>query len=241
MDEIETAAADTTSEGSCPFVPLRPLPRHPHTSEEGEVYPKRRKIEADLSAPGFSFSESGLHSLEKTTPNKGSIRHYSGRVLPVGIAQPFRLSLDQNDPKSLSDPKMDWGSEAVEENSSSDPRKWENKHFQHTSADDSYDSNNSQMTPRLDKLTRECTGISGDVEGGVKQEHSSDSDSDSSDSSSDSDSSSSFDYPFVPPPMEEEEEEESGLGLGEEHEERNDSLRTNPELAGRSSLSSPIG
>jgi len=248
MDEIETAAADTTSESSSPFVTLRPLPKHPHTFEEGEVYPKRRKVEADLSAPGFTFSESGLHSLEQTTLNKGSIRHYSGRVLPVGIAQPFRLReqrLDQNDPKSslsLSDPKMNWGPDAIEESSSSDPRTWESKHFQHTGTDDTHDSSHSQMTPRLDKLTCERTGISGSVEGGVTEEHSSDSNSDTSDSSSDSDSSSSFEFPFVPPSMEEErEEEESRLGLEEEQEEGNDSLRTNPELAGRSFLSSPIG
>ena len=220
MDEIETAAADTTS-GCSAFIALPPLPEYPYTLEEGEPPPKRQKTKADLSAPGFTFPESGLQSLEM-----GSVRHYSGRVLPVGIAQPFHLQeqkLGQTDPKTsftLSDPKVEWGFE-TDQFGSPDSKNWEKSLRQALGV--SEDTDQSEAPPRFDKFTNEHTGI---VDSKETAENLSDSTSDSSDSSSDSDSSSNFEFDFVPPSMEneegEEEEEEDGSELGKKHQEGRD-------------------
>ena len=240
MDEIETAAADTTS-GSSAFIALPPLPEYPYTLEEGEPPPKRQKTNADYSAPGFTFPESGLKSLEK-----GSVRHYSGRVLPVGIAQPFHLQeqkLDQTDPKAsfaLSDPKVEWDFEA-DQFSSPDSKNWEKSLRQALGV--SEDTDQSEAPPRFDKFTNERTGVVRNVDSKETAENVSDSTSDSSDSSSDSDSSSNFEFDFVPPSMENEEgegeEEEGGLELGKEHQEGSDdrSVLVKPSTA----LTSPPG
>ena len=225
MDEIETAAADTTSEGSA-FITLGlpPLPECPYALEEGEPLPKRQKIKADLSAPGYTFPESGLQSLEK-----GSVRHYSGRVLPVGIAQPFHLQeqkLDQTDPKTslaLSDPKAEWDFEA-DQYSSPGSQTWEKSLRQALGASEGSDQ--SEAPPRFDKFTNERTGTVESVDNKETAENLSDSTSDSSDSTSDSDSSSEFEFDFAPPPMENEgreaEEEESGLEVEKKHHEGGD-------------------
>lgn len=223
MDEIETAAADTTC-GSSAFISLPPLPEYPYTLEGGEPPLKRQKTKADLSAPGFTFPESGLQSLEM-----GSVRHYSGRVLPVGIAQPFHLQeqkLDQTDPKTsfaLSDPKVEWRFEG-DEFSSPDSKNWEKSLRQALGV--SEDTDQSEATSQFDKFTNEHTGIVRNVDSKEIAENLSDSTSDSSDSSSDSDSSSNFEFDFVPPSMEneegEEEEEGGGLEQRKKHQEGGD-------------------
>ena len=223
MDEIKTAAADTTS-GSSAFIALPPLPEYPYTLEEGEPPPKRQKTKADISAPSFTFPESGLQNLEM-----GSVRHYSGRVLPIGIAQPFHLQeqkLDQTNPKTsfaLSDPKVEGGFEG-DEFSSPDSKNWEKSLRQALGV--SEDTDQSEAPPRFDKFTYERTGIVRNVDSKEKAENLSDSTSDSSDSSSDSDSSSNFEFDFVPPSMEneegEEEEDEGGLEQRKKHQEGGD-------------------
>lgn len=226
MEEVETAAADTTSDSSSP--PLHTFPSFGR-GDTFEPRTKRQKMEAEPKASGF-----GLHSLEKTGKNKGSIRHYSGRVIPVGIAQPIRV---EEKPEETAPESRETMKESAAF-SSSKTTGYENRHVTRAllagdDSRDSYDSDHSQSTPRFNKFANESTAS--DRRELLEQENLSDSDldekrtgkqqSDSSDSSnSDSDSSSNFDYPFAPPSLEEDDgmEYEYPSGGGQEVLHRRD-------------------
>ncbi len=82
MDAVQTAAADTTSDPS-------PYHRPPHHHFSEPPLAKRQKLDAHSvhHERRLSGLEGGRGGVGGT---KGGYRNYSGRVLPVGIAQPFR-------------------------------------------------------------------------------------------------------------------------------------------------------
>ena len=208
MEEVKTAAADTTSETSSPLRPLLPLTR----SEPFEPTPKSRKTEANQQpTPTLQgFREAGLQSLETT---RDGVHHYSrsGRIIPVGIAQPIRMAetsygsgdfdtLDlinkgnpQNQKKSRSAPASSIRDTAGQQKlASSEMRSYENRLLNDVVGDDNLDSCDSDQSlshkRRFDRFENENSARFVRRALPSKRHRS---DSHSSDSSSDSNSSSS--------------------------------------------------
>ena len=212
MEEVETAAADTTSEASSPPHPLPPL----IGAESFEPSPKRRKAEPVQSTPGLQgFREAGLQSLE----SRDGVHHYSrsGRIIPVGIAQPIQMAesscgagdLDtlelkespQKKSRSAPELKSSARDTSRQKQASSEMRSYGNKHLsQAFSGDDNLDSCDSDQSlshkQRFDRFENENSAALVTRTLPDKRHRS---DSLSSDTSSDSHSSSSDEFPYAPP------------------------------------------
>ena len=220
MEEVETAAADTTSETSSPLHPLLPLTR----SEPFEPTPKGRKTDTIQSTPGLQgFREAGLQSLE----TRDGVHRYSrsGRIIPVGIAQPIRMAetsfgsadfdaLDlKGSPqkKSRSTPASVQDTARQQNLASSEMKSLENRHLsQAVVGDENLDSCDSDQSlshkRRFDRFENENSARLARRALPSKRRrsdsHSSDSSSDSNSSSSSGSSSSSSEEFLPAPPIE---------------------------------------
>ena len=166
------------------------------TSDHSSPFHMHYNKEPHTKRPKMDHSQfgSGLHGL----------RHFSGR--PVGIAQPIRMeeSAIQESEGDLKSFKS--GSERKLSPPAS--KTYENKHLKNV-VDDTYDSDQSQKTPRFNRFANESTVETRRSISQSDEEHLSDSESLDSDSSS---SSSNFDFPFAPPSTST--DEETGMEPG---------------------------
>ena len=220
MEEVETAAADTTSETSSPLHPLLPLTR----SEPFEPTPKGRKTDTIQSTPGLQgFREARLQSLE----TRDGVHRYSrsGRIIPVGIAQPIRMAetsygsadfdaLDlKGSPqkKSRSTPASAQDTAGQQNLASSEMKSLENRHLsQAVVGDENLDSCDSDQSlshkRRFDRFENENSARLARRALPSKRRrsdsHSTDSSSDSNSSSSSGSSSSSSEEFLPAPPIE---------------------------------------
>lgn len=214
MDEVETAAADTTSDTS----PSGYRPSHHEV--EGLESPAAKRYKMDVFP---SLHKGKATGLEGGGAGEGpGYRHYLGRGLPVGIAQPFRTQesstptqLEQESDQILKeefDPKKsertDSSLPSEGRDCQSDPvggRSFENKHLRNVQKGggqaeeekgDSCDSDQSSVrTPRFNRFANESKH-----EDRENPPPSLDAESSGSGSSDDeSSSSSNFNYPFAPP------------------------------------------
>ena len=196
MEEVETAAADTTSNSSSP---------HHHYSGTGPPAKRRR---ADLRV----LSEGRLEEVE-------GYRHYSGRVLPVGIAQPFRSEgTSQGTPQQRRmDPRSQFSSKPTMGDSmdllgwrgsfeSASGKSLENKHLQNVlgsgGGDEKEASDSDQSStriPRFSRFVNESTGKDRQSMQLPPNTEVSDSESVSEEVDNDSSSSSNFTFAFAPP------------------------------------------
>ncbi|CAI7993569.1 hypothetical protein GBAR_LOCUS1278, partial [Geodia barretti] len=123
---IESAAADTTSMAGGLYQTTPPSPscsssspsssedhhsdytgrrRQVNSDPDDSTFPtKRRRMTSDLDDSASFMFPHHIKDPGQSTSSPGSIMHPSGRILPVGIAQPMQSrDLDSRDPQPVAD------------------------------------------------------------------------------------------------------------------------------------------